>query len=54
MKKKVRNFDLPVEIGGVKFRNPFYVASGPTTKSVEQLKVIEECGCCLLYTSRCV
>lgn len=44
MKKKIRNFDLPVEIGGVKFRNPFYVASGPTTKSVEQLKVIEECG----------
>ncbi len=44
MKKKVHNFDLPVEIAGVKFRNPFYVASGPTTKSVEQLKVIEECG----------
>ncbi len=44
MKKKNTNFDLPVEIAGVKFRNPFYVASGPTTKSVEQLKVIEECG----------
>lgn len=44
MKKKTYNFDLPVEIGGVKFRNPFYVASGPTTKSVEQLKKIEECG----------
>ncbi|MEG2858118.1 MAG: tRNA-dihydrouridine synthase, partial [Clostridia bacterium] len=44
MQKKIRNYDLPVEIGGVKFRNPFYVASGPTTKSVEQLKVIEECG----------
>ncbi|MBR5543177.1 MAG: FAD-dependent oxidoreductase [Oscillospiraceae bacterium] len=38
------NFNLPVEIAGVKFRNPFYVASGPTTKSVEQLKKIEECG----------
>lgn len=38
------NFNLPVEIAGVKFRNPFFVASGPTTKSVEQLKKIEECG----------
>lgn len=44
MTSKKRNFDLPVEIAGVKFRNPFYVASGPTTKSVEQLKVIEEQG----------
>lgn len=35
---------LPVEIAGVKFKNPFYVASGPTTKSVKQLKRIEECG----------
>lgn len=38
------NYNLPVEIAGVKFRNPFFVASGPTTKSVEQLKKIEECG----------
>lgn len=35
---------LPVEVGGVKFKNPFYVASGPTTKSVKQLKRIEETG----------
>ncbi len=38
------NFNLPVEVAGIKFRNPFFVASGPTTKSVEQLKKIEECG----------
>ncbi len=35
---------LPVEVAGVKFKNPFYVASGPTTKSMKQLKRIEECG----------
>jgi len=35
---------LPVTIGGVTFKNPFYVASGPTTKSVKQLKRIEETG----------
>ncbi len=35
---------LPVEIAGVKFKNPFYVSSGPTTKSVKQLKRIEETG----------
>ena len=28
---------LPVEVGGITFKNPFYVASGPTTKSVKQL-----------------
>ena len=35
---------LPVEVGGITFKNPFYVASGPTTKSVKQLKRIEETG----------
>lgn len=35
---------IPVEVGGVTFKNPFYVASGPTTKSVKQLKRIEETG----------
>ncbi|NJD03272.1 MAG: FAD-dependent oxidoreductase [Ruminiclostridium sp.] len=35
---------LPVEIAGLTFKNPFYVASGPTTKSVKQLKRIEETG----------
>ena len=27
---------IPVTVGGVTFKNPFYVASGPTTKSVRQ------------------
>ena len=35
---------LAVTIGGVTFKNPFYVASGPTVKSVRQLKRIEETG----------
>ena len=35
---------IPVDIGGVHFKNPFYVASGPTTKSVKQLLRIEETG----------
>ncbi|HZK61586.1 MAG TPA: FAD-dependent oxidoreductase [Anaerovoracaceae bacterium] len=35
---------MPVSIGGVIFKNPFYVSSGPTTKSVQQLKRIEETG----------
>lgn len=39
-----RDLYLPVEVGGIKFKNPFYVASGPTTKSVKQLKRIEETG----------
>jgi len=35
---------LPVEVGGITFKNPFFVASGPTTKSVKQLVRIEETG----------
>ncbi|MDO8685890.1 MAG: FAD-dependent oxidoreductase, partial [Clostridiales bacterium] len=35
---------LPVEVGGITFKNPFYVASGPTTKSVKQLLRIEQTG----------
>ena len=35
---------LPVTVGGITFKNPFYVASGPTTKSVKQLVRIEETG----------
>ena len=35
---------IPVTIGGVTFKNPFFVASGPTTKSVRQLVRIEETG----------
>jgi len=40
----IRDLYLPVEVAGITFKNPFYVASGPTTKSVKQLKRIEEAG----------
>lgn len=36
--------DMPVTIAGVLFRNPFYVASGPTTRTIRQLIRIEEAG----------
>ncbi len=39
-----KDIQIPVTIGGVTFKNPFFVASGPTTKSVKQLKRIEETG----------
>ncbi len=35
---------LPTEVAGVRFRNPFYVASGPTTMTLAQLVRIEETG----------
>ncbi len=35
---------LPTTLAGVQFRNPFYVASGPTTMTVEQLERIEQTG----------
>jgi len=35
---------IPVTLGGITFKNPFYVASGPTVKSVRQLLRIEETG----------
>ena len=41
---KYTDFSLPVEISGVKFRNPFFVASGPTTMSIDQIKRINETG----------
>ncbi len=41
---KYTDFDVPVTVAGVKFRNPFYVSSGPTTMTIEQLERMEECG----------
>ncbi|MBN2302595.1 MAG: FAD-dependent oxidoreductase [Lentisphaerae bacterium] len=38
------NFNIPVTVAGLKFRNPFYVSSGPTTMTVEQLERIQETG----------
>ncbi len=44
MKNEFKDIRIPVTIGGVTFKNPFFVASGPTTKSVKQLVRIEETG----------
>ncbi len=44
MGNNVNDIQIPVTIGGVTFKNPFFVASGPTTKSVKQLVRIEETG----------
>ncbi len=44
MAKQIKDIQIPVTIGGVTFKNPFFVASGPTTKSVKQLVRIEETG----------
>ena len=41
---KNTNFNIPVNVAGVKFRNPFYVSSGPTTMKIEQLERIAQCG----------
>lgn len=35
---------MPVSIGNVTLRNPFFIASGPTSKSVKQLVRAEETG----------
>jgi len=42
--KKQTGIDLSVSVGGVRFRNPFFVSSGPTTKHVEQLLKAEALG----------
>ena len=44
MKQEIKDIRIPVTIGGVTFKNPFFVASGPTTKSVRQLIEIERTG----------
>lgn len=35
---------LPVKAAGILFKNPFYVASGPTARTVRQLLAIEKAG----------
>jgi len=44
MNQKLSDIRIPVTVGGITFKNPFYVASGPTTRTVQQLKRIEETG----------
>lgn len=43
-KLKYKDFDLPVTVAGVRFRNPFFVASGPTTMTIDQIRRINETG----------
>jgi len=38
------DIDLAVRVGGIRFKNPFYVSSGPTSKSVEQMVKAEALG----------
>jgi len=38
------DFELPVEVAGVRFRNPFFVSSGPTTSMLQQLIKAAQCG----------
>ena len=45
---------LPVDIAGIHFKNPFFVASGPTTKSVAQLRRIEEAGWAAASIKMCI
>lgn len=44
MKIKEKDILMPIEIKGIKFRNPFYVSSGPVSKSVELLEKAEKYG----------
>ena len=44
MNVNVDDMRLPITIGGVTFRNPFYVGSGPTSKSIEHLVKACEMG----------
>ena len=41
---KYTDFDMPVTVAGVTFRNPFVVSSGPTTMTIEQLERIRDTG----------
>lgn len=41
---KDEDFEMPVEVAGVKWRNPFFVSSGPTTSTLQQLIKAAECG----------
>ena len=44
MNEKTKFKFQPVEIQNVRFRNPLYIASGPTTRNIKQVMRAEECG----------
>ena len=45
---------LPVKVAGITFKNPFYVASGPTTRTVHQLIAIEKAGWAAASIKLCI
>ena len=45
---------LPVEVAGITFKNPFFVASGPTTRTVPQLMAIEKAGWAAASIKLCI
>ena len=44
MRVNLADMQIPTQIGDVTFRNPFYVASGPTSKSIEHLVKADQMG----------
>lgn len=44
IKVNLHDMLLPVEVAGLRFRNPFYVGSGPTSKSIEHLVKADQMG----------
>lgn len=44
MKVDLDAMRMPVTVGGVTFRNPFYVGSGPTSKSIDHLVKADRLG----------
>ncbi len=44
MMPRYKDFELPVTLCGIRFRNPFYVSSGPTAMTIQQLECIQENG----------
>src|SRR4030042_3832341 len=44
MMPRYKDFELPVTLCGIRFRNPFYVSSGPTATTIQQLECIQENG----------
>jgi len=45
---------LPVEVAGITFKNPFYVSSGPTARTLEQLLAIEKAGWAAASLKLCI
>ena len=45
---------LPVKVAGITFKNPFFVASGPTTRTVSQLLAIEKAGWAAASIKLCI